>query len=293
MGMITHVLAPVDFSRRSAAAAPLALVVAERFQARLTFAFVIPGPPYRGTDEESFYGPRGELVSGRELDRFYSTRLDEFVQEATGGADADRVLLKGDITRQLEEYAREADVDLVVIPTHGYGPFRKMLIGSVAARILHDLTCPVLTSTHAVELPAPPSGFKRIACALDLGPHSEMVLRWARDFCAAWEAKLTVINVAPSVEFEIDQEHAGGDSWHDIVVGAARERIGRLLEQVGCDARVRVEAGHLVGTVVGAAADERADVLIIGRGRSSPQIARLPTLAYGIIRASKCPVISI
>lgn len=293
--MITHVLAPVDFSRRCAAAAPFAVALADRFQAKLTFAYVIPGLPYQGTDEETFYGPRGELISGRELDRYYRTRLDQFVEQATSGADADRILLKGDVTQRLEEYAREAGVDLVVIPTHGYGPFRHMLIGSVASRILHDLACPIFTGAHVPELPGIPRGFKRVTCALDLGPQSETVLRWACSFSRAWEARLTVVHAAPQVGFEVDRQHFVAGDWHDALVGAGQEKIERLLEQANCHAQVRVESGHPVHSVVTVAAEERADVLIIGRGRSSQALAgsRLPTHAYGIIRSSNCPVISI
>ena len=181
----------------------------------------------------------------------------------------------------------------MVIPTHGYGRFRQMLIGSVASRILHDLTCSIFTCAHVPELPRLSRGFKRVACALDLGPHSETVLRWACDFSEAWKSSLTVIYVAPSVEFEIDREHLAKGDWPDMLVGAGRERIERLLEQVGCNAQVRVETGHLVRSVVAAVEDECADALIIGRTWSSHPLARLPTQAYGIIRASNCPVISI
>ena len=64
------------------------------------------------------------------------------------------------------------------------------------------------------------------------------------------------------------------------------------MELVACEA-VRVRAGHPVHSVVAAAADEHADVLIIGRGRASDTAGRLPTHAYGIIREARCPVISV
>ena len=119
--MIRHVLVPVDFSHLCAAAAPYAVALADRFKAALTFAHVIPGLPYDGTEEEAFYGPRGEVVSGRELDNYYRDCLDRFVAEAAPSEETAKVLLKGNVSARLEEYARENAVDLVVIPTRGYG----------------------------------------------------------------------------------------------------------------------------------------------------------------------------
>ena len=291
--LIGHVLSPVDFSKRCAATAPYAISLADRFKARLTFTHVIPGLPYQGTEKEAFYGPRGEIVSGRELDRYYRTRLDDFVQEATGNADVGRILLKGDISQRIEEYARNNAVDLVVIPTHGYGPFRHLLLGSVASRILHDLTCAIFSGAHTAEPPEIPPRFKRVACALDLGPHSEKVLHWACEFARVWEASLALIHVTPRLEFEVYQPHFVKDDWRDKMAGAGREAVERLMERVGCEAHVHVEAGHPVHSVVSRAADERADLLIIGRGRASEISSRLTTHAYGIIREARCPVISI
>ncbi len=35
-------------------------------------------------------------------------------------------------------YAKARDADLIMMPTHGYGGFRGLLIGSTTAKILHD-----------------------------------------------------------------------------------------------------------------------------------------------------------
>ncbi len=46
------------------------------------------------------------------------------------------------------DYAREADVDLVIMGTHGRGAVAKLLMGSVAERVVRTATCPVLTVRH-------------------------------------------------------------------------------------------------------------------------------------------------
>ena len=54
------------------------------------------------------------------------------------------------------------------MPTHGYGIFRSMLLGSVTAKVLHDAACPVWTGVHVEETPPNSAAFERILCAVDL-----------------------------------------------------------------------------------------------------------------------------
>ena len=54
-----------------------------------------------------------------------------------------------------------------------------MLLGSVTAKVLHDAHCPVFTSTHAESTPAALPPIRTILCAVDFGPQSEAVIRWA------------------------------------------------------------------------------------------------------------------
>ena len=59
------------------------------------------------------------------------------------------------------------------MPTHGYGPFRRFILGSNTAKVLHDADCPGLDRSAPGEsrrLCAAPLG--HILCAVDLGPRA-------------------------------------------------------------------------------------------------------------------------
>ena len=45
-------------------------------------------------------------------------------------------------------YAKEHNIDLIVLGTHGRGPIAHMLMGSVAEKIVRKAPCPVLTVRH-------------------------------------------------------------------------------------------------------------------------------------------------
>ena len=72
-----------------------------------------------------------------------------------------------------------------MMPTRGSRVYRRYVIGSVTAKVLHDANTPVWTGIHNRTAPPFSTTFRRILCAADLGPHSVQVLKWRRRSPAA------------------------------------------------------------------------------------------------------------
>jgi len=81
----------------------------------------------------------------------------------------------------------------------GRGRFRAVLLGSIAARVLHDLAIPVWTDTHQ-EVSEYHWPIKKLACAIDLGPESPNVLRLAADFANQCGAEMFIAHGLPLAE---------------------------------------------------------------------------------------------
>src|SRR5437763_17179177 len=113
------------------------------------------------------------MVSSEEITNVVRERLASTLVKELGHVQVDRVVEIGDPWAVITEFARQSSVDLIMMATHGYGPFRELLLGSVAAKVLHDSECPVWTATHVEEGPAiehvNPS---KILCAVDTTPKS-------------------------------------------------------------------------------------------------------------------------
>ena len=198
---IKKILVPVDFSGRSAAAAEHAVVMANRFGSDLIFAHVIPLSPYHYGAFESGLYVGAAWPSESEMEATLQRRMSEFVKQVSSGRPVEELVLTGDPAKKIEELAQSSNADLIVLPTHGYGPFRRFILGSVTSKVLHDVACPVFTGAHVPEIPICASQpYKRVACAVDLGEHSETVLCWAGEFAKIWGAELVVIHAAPLLE---------------------------------------------------------------------------------------------
>jgi hypothetical protein len=76
-------------------------------------------------------------------------------------------------------------------------------------------------------------------------------------------------------------------------VRAAEGKLRDLTSKLSHPADVCAGTGQPVQFVTSTAAEQQLDLLIIGRGMAKQRGSRLPTNAYGIIRESPCPVISL
>jgi nucleotide-binding universal stress UspA family protein len=135
------ILVPIDFSVTSRKAFQYALRFAEQFGCEIVLLHVVEPV---------------EAIAGAPL------RVDIFVQpeEDTTAAEAELASLAatsrsrrssimsavrtGHAPNEITKAAKELDVDLIVIATHGYTSWRHMCIGSTAERVVRSATCPVL-----------------------------------------------------------------------------------------------------------------------------------------------------
>jgi nucleotide-binding universal stress UspA family protein len=179
-----------------------------------------------------------------------------------------------------------------MMPTHGYGAFRRALLGSVTAKVLHDAQIPVWTAAHAPEPnhrahPQP----RHILCALDLKPESRHTLEFAIDLAKDTEATIDLVHVAPEGEVEPFNSEA---QLHELVVEAARDKLFKIQEEAGGPDIEPVLAGGSVADMVrNVGLRKRSDLVVIGRGGIQKGLGRLRANSYSIVREASCPVLSV
>ena len=239
--------------------------------------------------EAMAYSSAGDLA--REMAEQRTADLEAFSCTGPGDAVVRRVVLEGDPAQTIVEFAASENCDLIVMPTHGYGPFRRFLLGSVTAKVLHDAICPVWTGPHMERAPDYSSvHFQNIVCAIDLGLHSREVLGWAAGFAREFGARLSIVHAIPpsaTSGFHFDPD------WRTQLTTTAAERICLLRREMEIEAPVVIEAGEPPLVVTTAAEAASADLLVIGRGTTLRAHGHLPTNAYAIVRQSMCPVATI
>ncbi len=285
---IARILLPIDFSPRSWQAANQAAELARHFRSTVTLLHVME--EHKLSHSPSCAGGRGALVPAtachptrrQSLDRNWSPLLD--------GVTARTVLQYGpDVAAAITEWAAREHSDLILMPTCGTSPFRKLILGSVAERVLQTAPCPVWTCAHLEHRVGPlRMHLRRIVCAVDRDARALEVLGWVRRLTRNLRASVTVVHAIPPGE-----RLAAGARWAAELRREAREALQRRVDEFGLRAGVHVETGEVPSVVASAAENVNADLLVIGRGTDSSSFGALLTNSYSLIRQSHCPVVSV
>jgi nucleotide-binding universal stress UspA family protein len=285
MGFLARILAPVEFAERCAGAVRYAKTVAEQFGSELTLLHVVPPPP-PAMAEEVYSRATAEVKE----------KLDAFLAGELSGSSVRRIVVKGDPARKIVQYALNEHSDVILMATHGLGAFRRHLLGSNTAKVLHDADCPVWTGVHVQGTGASPFPVRRILCAVDLGAQSANALAWASTLQKEFDARLTLAHAAlmsPERARLAAPQGAVTTNWNVSVRSAAQKELEQLRSDSEAAADLLVESGEPAHVISDAAHRLDADIVVIGRGSAAGALGRLRANAYAIIRQSPCPVVSV
>ena len=289
MALFRHILYPVDFSPRCLSVRPFVAAMARRMQAPITLLHSIPIPRGWFGGVEGAYPSFFDFPS---LERDAETRLTSVRGEVPFKTlDVNCVVKTGDPAIAITELANESNACLIMIPTHGYGKFRNLLLGSVTAKVLHDAIAAVWTDAHAEIHEANPSvDPKRILCAIELNQNDEPLIRQALELAGNDPSLVRLVHAVP-VEEARPQKYFSLE-FDRFLMDVAKERIAELQSKMGIELQSCVRAGPVAPVVRQAAVVHGSDLIVIGRGVVRETMGRLRTNAYAIIREAPCPVLS-
>ncbi|MFN0196892.1 MAG: universal stress protein [Planctomycetaceae bacterium] len=140
---LKKILVATDFSEHAGLAVRYAVELGKQFSSQVVICHVVPYP-----DLLSQLPPTSEAYIPANLHEMHvknaeeqgSKILAEFV-----GIEATFLIRSGSPFVEIVTLAKESDIDLLIIGTHGRGAVAHMLLGSVAERVVRKAPCPVLT----------------------------------------------------------------------------------------------------------------------------------------------------
>ncbi len=138
----THILVPTDGSETSINAGRLAIQIAATHNVPITFVYVVDNAI---VDEIAGATSKTTETVHRDLEtkgRRYLDYLSRLARDR--GLQADQVVQYGMPHSEIANLARERGIDLIVIGQVGRRGPRRVLIGSVAERVIEYAPCPVL-----------------------------------------------------------------------------------------------------------------------------------------------------
>jgi len=288
MPRLKQILFPVDFSGPCVRTAKAVSMVNKHFKATLTLLHTpsIPLLP------EITYPARLYSALRKEIQKDATSAMERFVARHFASQVVKSVIDEGDPAQVITDYAHKHKIDLIMMPTHGYGPFRRFLTGSVTAKVLHDVLCPVWTSAHSERArPQAAGAYRNILCAVDCNSDAVALIRWAGWLRRHYQATVKLVHVIPTLNET--SRNRGELELRRYVIRRSRPEFDILMDQAGFRAELLIRGGNIPTILAETAREQHADLLIVGRGHTRKALGRLRTHSLAIIRESPCPVISV
>jgi nucleotide-binding universal stress UspA family protein len=138
---ITKILYATDFSSHSNQAYFHAVALAEKHGASLTITFVYAP----GTMSADAAGDDGE---------YWRNQLEQ-IRPVDARIPVHHVFLEGDPATEIVRFATDAGMELIVMGTHGRTGLERLLMGSVAEKVMRDAPCSVLVVKLPKGIPVP------------------------------------------------------------------------------------------------------------------------------------------
>jgi nucleotide-binding universal stress UspA family protein len=145
---LKHILVATDFGEAAETALTYGRALARTFGATLHVLHVTSDIYMNAVGVDMYTASANELQ--RDLDETARKELQELVldRDSTGTTTVPAILTSGSPALTIVQYAKNKDIDLIVMGTHGRGPVAHMVMGSVAERVVRLAPCPVLTVRH-------------------------------------------------------------------------------------------------------------------------------------------------
>lgn len=303
MVRIRHILCPIDFSESSRHAFDRAVGVARCYDASISVLHVLPA--ISGIAAVPF-GPEGPGAFGRhaadreqilsEMPRFLAIESPIDIPVEFNVIDAPSV------HKAVLAEAERLSTDLVVIGTHGRSGFDRLMLGSVAEKVLRTSPVPVLTVPPLVPdvVPLGRDPFKRILYATDFSEGSEAALRYAASLAQHGAAQLTVIHVVEPIPIGHDPlvgTAFDATAYQTVLEEEARSRLRTVVPEsirLGCDTDDVLVKGRPYVEILRVAAERQADLIVMGvHGRNAVDRLVWGSTAEQIVRRATCPVLTV
>ncbi len=275
--MIDRIIVPLDSSETAERSLPYATHLAQKLGAEVRLVSIVEVPV-----EFSSWVASPPVSTAYEIDYWIESRqeyLDRTAAQLEGVTTTSIVSLGTPATVVVEE-AGEDGTSIIVMSSHGRTGFRRLVLGSVAARIVRMAKCPTVVVPAHDEEPIAPPGTSKLVVADDGSNFSRRALDIAVD-ALEFKGSLRLVRVIEAPALAAPNISMGGASMVDynIIVDyieTARNNAERELEEIathlksnGIDADWEIRDGDIADGIRAAAREFGADMTVLashGRG---------------------------
>ena len=285
---LSVIVCPVDFSASGEAALRRALALAQWHEAELLVLHVRSGRARRKTSATT----SADDPSLERLVKFISSSNSE-------GIAVTPVILTGDPTKAVAEYARMKSADLIVVGQDGRRGSRFWSSGVLATDIARAVASPTLTVSKVAGTDGAAS-FNNIVCAIDFSAASLRALEQALTLAQQSGGRITLLHVLEGFSYET--VYSGSRAFR--LIGDYRARVDKVKRELRalvppdalnwCEVKTEVVSGIPHDAIVATARARNADLIVIGR-RERTRLDRIvmASTVSSVLRRARSSVLAV
>lgn len=271
---IKSALTAVDFSEWTGPVLRAAAELARLYRASLTAVYAeqfLPPPYFTEGDVKA-------LADLLDLQRRTARQhLEELVRQEIAYPVHAR-LVEAYPTEAILRTTEEIEAGVLILGTHGRSGLNRLLMGSVAEKVVRHAQVPVLVVKREAPL-----AFQRLLCPVNYTPVAMEALRHAADLASRAGAELVVMSVEESEDQGIRRDHEA----------QLRALIPQPLQDY-CRLRPVVRRGEAAEQILQLAAEEHSDLIVIGaQHRPLLEATIIGTTSVRVMRHAPCSVLTV
>lgn len=301
MASFRRILVPVDLSPLSLLAVRYAAALARHDQATLCLLHAVQDltPLTAGGGDYSAvaaqYLGEAESEAKRALEKAVPA-------EVTQGLEVFRETVVGAAGERILEFAKSRQIDLICIGTHGRGGLKRMLLGSVAERVVQHAGCPVLVVRQRAGAPADPPdaalSLRRILVPVDFSETNQSAIAEGAELAVRFGAELHLLYVVEDSSPALTKTAATSPVFRSYVQDLTTNGE-KDLAAVAVPASVpassvhrQVAVGDPIDKITAHAREHEIDLVVMStHGRTGASHWLLGSVAERVVRSAPCPVL--
>jgi nucleotide-binding universal stress UspA family protein len=229
-----------------------------------------------------------DYAAAAEVEKHHLEQLAERARAA--GLRCEAVVRPGLPADEILGFAREREIDRIVVGTHSPGPIGKLLVGSVAEAVLRNAPVPVLIAgPEMVESNSRSLTTRTILCAVSMLESSSVVADFAAELAAQHQARLILQHVVrPQDRAEVLAGGSLDDAEAHMLALVPAKLQGRIAVQTV------VVPGDPTEELLYQSRAQKADLIVMGaQGASAFAAATRNGVVYKVLAHATCPVITL
>ena len=286
--MFKRVLVPLDGSALSERVLPIAECLAEYFDSSIELIYVVPTVP------ENI--PEGMTSQAHEEGEAYLKGMVDTLSAKKAVGKVSASVLKGYPASMIIEHAESQDDTLILMSTHGYSGVQRLLLGSVAGKVVQATKTPVLLVPAGARNPKGDLvEFERLIVPLDGSELAESILPYAVNLCKTLDMELILArSYHPNFPGTSIRMHDVSKIVHDSAENYIKDKAEQLRKEGLKNVSYKVMKGLAAEQITDLAIETPNSVTALcSHGRHGISRWMLGSVANAVIHCSEEPVLVI